>query len=137
MIQIEGFASTFNDKDSKGDVLVPGAFTETLLRIPIPMMLWEHKGEPIGQWLTVEEQSKGLFVVGIVENQRVIDRILNGVRGLSIGFEYFQEDALLDAESNTKFLTKVDLPEISIGVVPIQDDAVITKIFNEQGRRLL
>ena len=49
----EGYASVFSAVDLGGDVVMPGAFTQTLRTRPAASvkMLWQHEaGEPIGAW---------------------------------------------------------------------------------------
>lgn len=60
----EGYASKWDGVDSYGDTIVKGAFAETL-KAAQPKMFWNHQWDmPVGKWLTVEEDSVGLFVRG-------------------------------------------------------------------------
>jgi hypothetical protein len=65
----EGYASVFNITDSVNDVIVPGAFRESLQKFRelkrLPPLLWQHDAsEPIGAWREMYEDGHGLFVKG-------------------------------------------------------------------------
>src|SRR3546814_6119409 len=64
----EGYASTFGGSpDSYGDVVLPGAFAESLVRHKregtMPLLLWGHNASelPIGNWVDMAEDGKGLW----------------------------------------------------------------------------
>lgn len=60
----EGYASKWNGVDSYGDTIIKGAFAETL-KANQPKMFWNHQWDmPIGKWVSLEEDSSGLFVRG-------------------------------------------------------------------------
>src|SRR5262245_1760553 len=63
-----GYGAVFNNVDAGGDLIVKGAFKETLREWKkerkLPKMLWQHGGGwagsaadmlPIGKWLSMEE----------------------------------------------------------------------------------
>ena len=59
----EGYASLFGVADLGKDVVMPGAFAESLARrgVGAIRMLWQHDaGEPIGRWLSITEDRRGL-----------------------------------------------------------------------------
>ena len=63
---IEGYASVFGGTpDSYGDVVLPGAFAETLVKHrregTMPLMLWGHQASelPIGDWVDMAEDARG------------------------------------------------------------------------------
>jgi len=62
----EGYASTFNDVDSYGSKIMPGAFTKTLAERGAKVkILYNHDDDnPIGVPLEMREDSKGLWVRG-------------------------------------------------------------------------
>ena len=63
----EGYASLFDREDLGRDVVLPGAFTDSLAsRGPTGVrMLFQHNpAEPIGVWETLREDRKGLFARG-------------------------------------------------------------------------
>jgi HK97 family phage prohead protease len=61
-----GYASTFDNIDSYGDTILKGAYKRTLAENGIPKMFFNHDSSslPIGKWLEVGEDKKGLYVKG-------------------------------------------------------------------------
>jgi len=94
-IPISGYASVFNVLDFSGDVILPGAFKESLETRPfsqIPMLSAHDASETIGQWTAVREDGYGLYVEGYI-NPRTSggNRFLqmmsrSSTAGLSVGF---------------------------------------------------
>lgn len=101
--QIEGYGSVFGNRDFHGDVIVPGAFRETLAarkaRGSLPPMYMQHGAflgadpRPVGVWTAMEEDERGLKVAGYLvgldtETGRYnLAQIRDGaMRGLSIGY---------------------------------------------------
>ena len=87
-----GYGSVFDVVDDWGDVIVRGAFAETLQR-KTPVMLWQHdSAEPIGVYERIEEDDIGLWLEGRLlldlEKGREAYILLKNraIRGLSIGF---------------------------------------------------
>jgi len=63
--RFSGYASVFGGVDSYGDTIVRGAFDGTLRNNGKPKMFFNHEwAMPIGKWLSVKEDEKGLFVEG-------------------------------------------------------------------------
>jgi HK97 family phage prohead protease len=65
----EGYGNVFNVIDSYGDVVLPGAFAESLAGHQaagtMPKMLLQHDpAVPIGRWLEMREDAHGLFCKG-------------------------------------------------------------------------
>ncbi len=64
---IEGYASLFGEVDQARDMVMPGAFRETLkqrgLR-KIPMLFQHDPSEPVGVWLELREDFRGLKARG-------------------------------------------------------------------------
>jgi HK97 family phage prohead protease len=67
-VRFAGYAAVFGKRDSGGDVILPGAFAETLaarkaagVRLPL---LWQHRtGQRIGWVEVAEEDRHGLRVI--------------------------------------------------------------------------
>ena len=67
-----GYGSVFSVQDLGGDVILPGAFKDSLAawkaKGKFPKMLWSHgyddNSMPVGVWTKMEEDSKGLYVEG-------------------------------------------------------------------------
>ena len=65
--EIEGYASTFGNRDLVGDIVQPGAFTKSLAgRVATDvLMLWGHDHKRlIGVWTEIGEDTIGLRVKG-------------------------------------------------------------------------
>lgn len=64
---VEGYASLFGEIDQARDMMMPGAFTQTLktrgLR-RIPMLFQHDPAEPVGVWLELHEDFRGLWARG-------------------------------------------------------------------------
>lgn len=110
---IKGYGSVFHVKDAQDDVVVLGAFQETLsyhrLHHTKPFMFLNHDQHPVGHWDICEEDGHGLWLEGVVWHPP--PRFFgNGPWSLSIGFE------LLSARShnNVRYITEVNLLEISL-----------------------
>jgi len=134
----EGFGSVFGNVDSYKEIVAPGAFAESLAGWKaagkLPPILWQHRsGEPIGPYVSMEEQSVGLYVKGqllVNDVQRAKEaRALmkaKAVNGLSIGF-VTREDSY-DRVSGIRTLKKVDLWEVSVVTFPANPAAQISSV---------
>ena len=122
---ISGMASTFGlPADLAGDVIVKGAFSETLRQHQEQgssvAMLYSHRQDAcIGKWLNLRETDQGLEVQGqLAKGVRVADECLKlaGMQALalSIGFRPIRQKAVKDAN----YIEAVDLVEISLTAVP-------------------
>ena len=63
----EGYASVFNNTDSDGDIILPGAFKNALANQTRKVaMFFNHKTWelPVGKWDSLAEDEKGLYVRG-------------------------------------------------------------------------
>jgi HK97 family phage prohead protease len=138
--EIEGYASTFGGApDSYGDVVMPGAFADTLVAHKragtMPLMLWNHKASelPIGNWTDMAEDGKGLWSLGQLDiedpmGQRVHKAMKRkSVRGLSIGYETIESEKD-DKRPGARLLQKLDLWEVSPTNFPANRRALITGV---------
>lgn len=124
----EGYASLFGVADLGRDIVMPGAFADSLKGRGASgiRMLWQHDpAEPVGRWLAISEDSRGLHVRGqlnlAVARAREIAAMMRdgSVDGLSIGFRVVEARP----EKGLRRLLKVDLWEISIVTFPMQPGA--------------
>ena len=127
----EGYASLFGVPDLGRDVVARGAFRDSLASRGAAgiRMLWQHDpSEPLGRWLRVEEDARGLRVRGqlnlAVARAREIGALMRGggIDGLSIGFRAV--DARKERGGGRRLL-KLDLWEISIVTFPMLPQARI------------
>jgi HK97 family phage prohead protease len=132
-----GYASVFNNIDSDNDVIVKGAFANSLAKRKIKL-LWQHKtDEPIGLILEANEDDTGLYVKCQInlETEKGAETYSNLKMGIldkmSIGFK------TLDYEMDKKgvrILTELDLYEISIVTFPANDMAEVDSVKNSTSR---
>lgn len=131
----EGYASLFNVPDLGKDVVMPGAFAESLARRGPGgvRMLWQHDpSEPIGRWLAVREDGRGLQVRGrlnlaVARAREVLALMREGaVDGLSIGFRV--DRARSEPRGGVRRLYAVDLWEISVVTFPLLPAARISAV---------
>ena len=136
----EGYASMFGGPpDSYGDVVMPGAFGNSLAKHrsegTMPALLWGHNHNdlPIGTYLDVKEDRKGLWVKGQLDlDDPVGARVYSAlraktVRGLSIGYRTISENR--DPKNpRINQLHEVDLWEISIVNFPANRRSLINAV---------
>ena len=133
----EGYGSIFNITDRGGDIVVPGAFTETLAAQKaagrLPAMLWQHRqAEPIGVYTSMEEDAVGLKVKGqlALKTARGAEayelRKMGAVSGMSIG--YRSRDDSYDRVTGVRSLKKVDLVELSLVTFPMNDASRVSAV---------
>lgn len=130
---ITGYASLFGETDLGGDLIVKGAFAESLKKTGAERvrMLWQHDpAQPIGVWDEIREDSMGLRVRGRlslrVEKAREVWALIQdgGIDGLSIGFKAV--NARRDARTGVRRLERIDLWEISIVTFPMLPQARVS-----------
>lgn len=143
--RIEGLASPFGgEPDAYGDVIAPGAFSESLARHRAertpPPMLWSHDtSRPVGRWGEIAETSEGLRVVGqlnlaTVAGRDAYEHLQAGdITGLSIGFVVPPGGASLNRENGIRTLTQITLHEVSIVAIPAARTARITGVKSLAG----
>lgn len=131
---IEGWASVFGGPpDSYGDIIVRGAFADSLKQ-RTPKFLWQHDmTKPIGKVLSLEETDYGLYgrwqLAKTAQAQEAYELMKEGlVDGLSIG--YHTEDSEVNPDGD-RLLKKLNLLEISGVTIPAKDTALITGVKSD------
>ena len=123
---VEGYASLFGEIDAARDMVMPGAFARTLkARGPrrIPMLFQHDPAEPVGVWLELVEDFRGLRARGrlipdVARARELIALVRDGaVDGLSIGFRTVK--GRVDPASRIRRIHELDLWEISIVTFPL------------------
>lgn len=141
---VEGYASLFGEIDSARDMIMPGAFRDTLrLRgiRRIPMLFQHDPSEPVGVWLALYEDDRGLFARGRlipeVARARELHALVKAgaVDGLSIGFR--TASARVDPRTRVRKVRAVDLWEISIVTFPLLNGARVRAVAGKGGRQPL
>lgn len=130
----EGYASLFGVVDLGRDVVERGAFSRSLERRDARSvrMLWQHDPhQPIGTWLTILEDARGLKVRGrlnlAVARARELHALMRegGLDGLSIGYRVVKSRA---GASGARRLLELDLWEISLVTFPMLPGARIDAV---------
>lgn len=131
--EFEGYGSVFGNVDLGGDIVMKGAFADSLREYKetneLPLMPWFHKMElPIGDWLEMSEDEHGLKVKGCLwvgeenktDGSQMVYNLLKGTgpKGMSIGYSVL-EDSIEQIEVNgqkrtVRKLLRIKLWEVSI-----------------------
>jgi len=123
---VEGYASLFGELDQARDMMMRGAFAETLSARGIrrvPMLFQHDPSEPVGIWLELREDHRGLFARGrlipeVARGRELLSLLRAGaIDGLSIGFR--TSKARIDPKTRIRRIYAVDLWEISIVTFPM------------------
>lgn len=131
----EGYASLFNREDMGGDIVLPGAFTQSLAArgaAGIKLLFQHNPSEPIGIWHRIAEDARGLYARGRlmldVARGREIHTLMRAgaVDGLSIGFRAVKSRR--DRATGVRRLEKVDLWEISVVTFPMLPEARVAVV---------
>jgi uncharacterized protein len=140
-----GYGAVFNNIDSYGDMIMPGAFADSLAKSKasgvVPAMLLNHGGWgtgsedmlPIGVWNTLSEDGHGLLVEGkLAPTARGKDSYellkMGAVNGLSIGYIAKSFEPRSTPEDPKRRLTKVDLMEVSLVTFPANPKARVSSV---------
>jgi HK97 family phage prohead protease len=135
----EGYASLFGIVDLGGDEVMPGAFRASLARRDAKhvRMLWQHDpASPIGTWVSMTEDARGLKVKGqlnlaVARAREALALMREGaVDGLSIGFRV--KRASKARTGGTRKLMELDLWEVSIVTFPMLPQARVSAVKRER-----
>jgi Escherichia/Staphylococcus phage prohead protease len=130
-----GYASLFGIPDAAGDIVLKGAFHRSLATrgaAGIRMLFQHDPSEPLGVWLSLAEDDKGLRVSGRLSTSssrvRDIAALLaeGALDGLSIGFRTLK--AARDRKTGLRQLLHLDLWEISLVTFPMLGNARVTEL---------
>ncbi len=131
----EGYASIFDTVDGSGDQVLPGAFSKSLADRGVAniRMLFQHDpAQPIGAWLDIRQDAKGLYVRGrlsmdVQRSAELAGLLRDGaIDGLSIGFKTIK--ARRDRKTGIRQLLTVDLWEISLVTFPMLTSARVASL---------
>lgn len=131
-----GYGAVFNNTDSYGDVIAPGAFAKSLRSGAKPLMFLNHDmfSLPIGLWTDLSEDEIGLKVSGeFIDTQVGRDTYLaskaGAITGLSIG--YIPTEVAygkLNSDEPARTIKSLDLIEISVVTIPANSKARIVDV---------
>ena len=123
---VEGYASLFGEIDQSRDMVMAGAFAQSLrlrgLR-RIPMLFQHDPSEPVGIWLDLHEDFRGLWARGrlipeVARGRELFALVEQGaIDGLSIGYRTVR--GRIDPKTRVRRLYQVDLWEVSIVTFPL------------------
>jgi hypothetical protein len=139
---VEGYASLFGEIDQARDMVMPGAFAATLRQRTvrrIPMLFQHDPSEPVGVWLELREDRRGLYARGrlipeVARGRELLSLLRAGaVDGLSIGFRTVK--GRIDPRTRVRALLAVDLWEISIVTFPLLAGARVRAVKQAAGSR--
>ncbi len=135
-----GYGATFGNKDLGNDIILPGAFDQTIKEHEaegtVPSMFYEHNSqEPIGDWLSMGVDKKGLKMEGqlwVGSNIGRADQAYKMLqsktgRGLSIGFSHITPP-IYDDKKGTRQLTSLRVHETSPTNRPMNQKAKILSV---------
>jgi hypothetical protein len=138
---VEGYASLFGEIDQARDMVMPGAFEASLRSRGVrrvPMLFQHDPAEPIGVWLELREDTRGLFARGslipeVARARELLSLLRAGaVDGLSIGFRTVKGS--IDPRTRVRRLHAVDLWEISIVTFPLLAGARVRAVKHSPPR---
>lgn len=125
VVRFAGYAALFDREDRGGDIIRRGAFARAIAawrgrKVPL---LWQHRPDRvIGTVETLEEDARGLRVIGRVDTKAGDEaaRLLKGgqVNGLSFGYRVARADGRAP-----RVLKDLDLVEVSLVTFPMQPGA--------------
>lgn len=138
--KISGYASTYNNPDLSGDVMLPGCYDAVLQKIeksgvmPVMFFSHDHWSVPCGRWDSIKSDDTGLYVTGRVntdlESGKEIYSALKfgSMSGLSVGFSFSPDGAEDNDAGGFDFKSIDDLFEISICAMPCNPHARIDEV---------
>lgn len=127
----DGYASTWNNTDRDGEVMVAGAFKETIksfMRNPVALKDHTNKVDNIvGHYEELREDAKGLYIRCRISNapdcKSVRFKVVEGsLRAMSVaGLMYLDESG--------RNIKQVILWEISLVAIPANPEALVETVF--------
>lgn len=140
--KVEGYASTWTKiPDSYGDIVIKGAFTETLQKRaetghPFPLCYGHDLNQIIGKVDSIEEDDTGLKIeasfLSSALAQEKRELVKEGiVWQFSFAYDVLESENPTEEERKSGImqkLTKLDLYEISLVPVPANQTAIVTEI---------
>lgn len=130
---ISGYGAVFGNVDSYGDIILPGAFADSLATRGMPKMLAQHDTDDLpGIWQKATEDARGLFVEGMFARTPLGDEYyelskIGAIDGLSIGYSVDEYEV---NKNGNRILKKLTLWEVSLVTFPANEQATITNVKN-------
>lgn len=140
----EGYASVFSVVDSDADIILPGAFKSALAAAtpgrPVAMHFNHKRFEiPVGKWLHLEEDSKGLYARGELTPRHSTAEDLKAamehgtVPGMSVGFVAEKSGIDPAPDGGRVFRVIKALREVSLCTTPANEHALVSGMKSIDG----
>jgi HK97 family phage prohead protease len=138
--EFSGYLSVFGNTDQYRDIVMPGAFDDSLemwaSEDSLPPCLWQHdSANPIGPFTKLVPDDNGLYCEGIllvddVPQARTAYALAKNkvVRGMSIGYTVNPGGETYDGKNQVTLLTSICLMEGSFVTFPANVEAMVTDI---------
>ncbi len=134
---IKAYVSMFNNVDLVGDIIVQGAFAESIKK-KLPSGVWSHNwDEPIAKTIHAEEDEKGLyiealFVEGVQRSDEAYALIKAGViNEFSIGFRILDDEW---RDDGVRVIKKAKLYEWSPVLAGANPDTELVSIKSDEAK---
>lgn len=130
--EFEGYASTFGNVDRGGDIVVAGAFAESLQARPaakVKMLLHHDTRRICGTWAEMVEDSQGLKVKGKLllttqDGKETYELMRAGaLEAMSIGYRTLVDE--IDRQTGVRKIVKADLMEVSLVTFPMNERCTV------------
>lgn len=127
---VEGYVSTYNNRDLGDDVVVPGAFDRWLASGKKTRFLFSHRPDKIvGTFPEIKSDQHGLRVKGKISKTPLGEEMYTLLKdgaldSFSIGYTTIQADY----EGNLRYLKDLDLPESSLVAMGMNEQALVTGV---------
>lgn len=142
---IEGYFSTYEKTpDSYGDIILPGAFTETIKKReatghPFPLCFNHDFDKIIGVVDSIEEKEHGPYMRGHFLDTELAQDVRKFIKSGAVYQFSFAYDVLEGRKPNSEeksngvlnVLAKLDVFEVSVVTVPANLNAVITDVKSD------
>lgn len=138
--EFSGYGSVFDVKDAYGDIVIKGAFANSLAdwesKGKLPKMLWQHQiDEPLGTYKIMKEDDHGLYVEGKIlvdagpTEKRAYEHLKAGsIDSMSIGYMIPSGGLEYDKEKDAYLLKQIDLWEVSLVTFPANTEAMVDQV---------
>ena len=140
--EFSGYGSVFGNEDLGGDIVMSGAFKNSLSehtrKGTLPQMCWMHDLASIcGKWTEMSEDENGLVVKGVLADTQLGNEIhtllkMDAVRGLSIGYQPTETDW---SDDGVRLIKQAELWEVSVVSLPMNPLAQVEHVKSRLSAR--
>lgn len=125
--EIKGYLAIWGEKDMHGTIFLKGCCAKSLQERGVDSdanykitLLWQHDlDEPIGRFLELKEDDKGLYFRAEIDDFELGNRVLKQIKSgtlnqFSIGFRYIWDKVEWDGDKEAYIIKEIDLIEGSV-----------------------